>query len=163
MPSRDGAVGHVSCIPCNVIGRHCRRGLTEGLRLFTVRLLCSLRTIFLRRTHREIRAHRHNPPTHEGVGRVRACCRDEVVRRLPERIASESDGELSVACSERGPDVSGRGKRVNAHPPSSVRRGPDSDRIRAFFIVRPQPACASAQSSDRGIAPPAPSGKGDAL
>ena len=39
-----------------------------------------------------------------------------------------------LAGSGRGPGAPGRGQRVDAHPPSSVRRGPGSERIRAFFI-----------------------------
>jgi hypothetical protein len=57
-------------------------------------------------------------------------------------LASGPSDELPIwpilwrfaASSERGPNASGRGQRVDAHPPSSVRRGPDSERIRASFI-----------------------------
>ena len=58
------------------------------------------------------------------------------------RLASGLSDELPswpilwrlAAWSERGPNASGRGQRVDAHPPSSARRGPDSERNRAFSI-----------------------------
>lgn len=100
------------------------------------------------RLRREIAPHRPNTPTHDGSGRVRSCRGDEVARRVRRRPASGLSVGLvepvpgDPACRRRGPNASGRGKRIAAHPPSSVHRGPDSERIRAFFVSgfnRPTP------------------------
>ena len=66
------------------------------------------------------------------------CLGDGVAGHLQRHRSHGLSDELSTARSERGPVASGRGRRCTcigrAHPPSSVRRGPDSERIRAFFI-----------------------------
>lgn len=62
------------------------------------------------------------------------CLGDGLAGRARRSLAFGLPDEPSAARSERGPIASGRGERLDAHPPSSVRRGPDSARNRAFFI-----------------------------
>ena len=122
--------------------RHSRRGLTARVKTLYSPLhfespTSRAKTLLNRGTDRETRQRHQDTPTRAGSGCVRA-------RRLGACLAGPwharqcpgfvRPGQLLLAGSGGGPGASGRGQRVDAHPPRSVRRGPDSERIRAFFI-----------------------------
>ena len=63
------------------------------------------------------------------------CRSDEVARHLRRGHASGISVQSTLARAEREPDASGRGARIGTRPRNSVRRGPDSARIRAFLFL----------------------------
>ena len=145
----------------------CRNGVDAAVKtLYSPLPSLNRAHVFFERFHREVPPHRQNRPTHEGSGRVRACLGDGVAGHLRRRRSRGPSDELSTARSERGLVASGRGRRRTcigrAHPPSSVRRGPDSERIRAFFISDSTGLCIGAgqRSMDR---PATASSQGSAL